>query len=116
MKIPTLVINDTYNDDWIKNVDPEMARQELEIHAALAKKYTETLKGGPGSGNFGHAGIPGHHGGSAPGKGSVDAITTTGVDLNGVKVFDSVWGLYDADKETFKNEAYWIDKWGDLRR
>lgn len=26
-------------------------------------------KGGPGSGNFGHAGIPGHHGGSAPGKG-----------------------------------------------
>lgn len=28
-----------------------------------------TTKGGPGSGNHGHAGIPGHHGGSAPGGG-----------------------------------------------
>lgn len=29
----------------------------------------ENLKGGSGSGNFGHAGVPGHQGGSAPGGG-----------------------------------------------
>jgi len=28
------------------------------------------VKGGPGSGNFDHAGIPGHRGGSAPAKGT----------------------------------------------
>jgi hypothetical protein len=32
----------------------------------------ETQKGGPGSGNFGHQGIPGHWGGSQPKKGKVE--------------------------------------------
>ncbi|MCK9600148.1 MAG: hypothetical protein M0R06_13980, partial [Sphaerochaeta sp.] len=36
--------------------------REAELRANLA----EVLKGGPGSGHHGHAGIPGHHGGSLP--------------------------------------------------
>ena len=33
------------------------------------------LKGGPGSGNIGHAGIPGHQGGSAPASRRGSAVT-----------------------------------------
>lgn len=37
--------------------------------AAQAQLHNHVKKGGPGSGNFGHAGVPGQHGGSAPGDG-----------------------------------------------
>jgi tRNA nucleotidyltransferase (CCA-adding enzyme) len=43
---------------------------EIILNNAIADKL-QRLKGGAGSGNFGHAGIPGHHGGSAPVGGSV---------------------------------------------
>lgn len=38
------------------------------------------LKGGPGSGNHGHRGIPGHHGGSAPGNGRKTPAPATATD------------------------------------
>ncbi len=41
---------------------------------ALIKDLTaEILEGGPGSGNFGHKGRPGHRGGSAAGGGGISA-------------------------------------------
>ena len=41
-----------------------------QIREQLAKEIINTLfEGGPGSGNFGHAGIPGVQGGSQPTKG-----------------------------------------------
>jgi len=33
-------------------------------------------KGGPGSGHWGHSGIPGHHGGSAPSKGKAGKVSS----------------------------------------
>jgi len=40
----------------------------------------ETIKGGPGSGNFGHAGIHGHLGGSAPSKGGIPGAQEEAMD------------------------------------
>lgn len=45
-----------------KGLDADNAERLLNAHA-------EEQDGGPGSGNFGHAGRPGKRGGSAPGKG-----------------------------------------------
>jgi hypothetical protein len=55
-------IQDPVNANWIHYV-PDVADRDAEITA------TESIvqKGGPGSGNFGHAGRPGEEGGSAPG-------------------------------------------------
>ena len=39
------------------------------------------VKGGPGSGNFGHAGRPGQVGGSAPGEG-VEVVRVPGQDFD----------------------------------
>jgi hypothetical protein len=51
------------------------------LHTALVE-FNKSLKGGPGSGNFGHAGRPGEVGGSAPGGGGggVAAGTTTAAE------------------------------------
>jgi len=47
---------------------------DLPLAPSLAAKYVAVVRarllGGPGSGNFGHAGIPGQQGGSAPSDGS----------------------------------------------
>lgn len=57
--------------DWI-DIDPEtgeeyiMAEVEVEEEAALLLSLSQ--RGGPGSGHHGHAGIPGHQGGSLPGE------------------------------------------------
>jgi len=42
---------------------------ELELHIINTELKTNRELGGEGSGNFGHAGIPGEQGGSAPGGG-----------------------------------------------
>ncbi len=42
---------------------------KLQTEIVELKKSVEMLKGGPGSGNFDHAGIPGQVGGSAGGRG-----------------------------------------------
>lgn len=64
------VYNDTTEkDDWMKALPP--SADELRI---LEMATTETTKGGPGSGNFGHSGIPGHHGGSQAGKGGKSPV------------------------------------------
>lgn len=46
---------------------------------AVGRKGGVRYKGGPGSGNFGHAGIPGHLGGSAEGEGA-DSYAATIAD------------------------------------
>lgn len=50
------------------------AHYNKTARAARLKAIVEALKGGPGSGNFGHAGRPGLRGGSSPGgsKGASD--------------------------------------------
>ena len=53
--------------DVIINVDPTKGTVTYEV--PLPANLTAALKGGPGSGNFGHAGRPGQRGGSAPGSG-----------------------------------------------
>lgn len=45
---------------------PKMARSTPSLAGTLQKALAQSLKGGPGSGNFEHAGIMGHLGGSAP--------------------------------------------------
>lgn len=82
----TIDATDLINSDWIK-FTPE---HESEVRVAhnvgksfkdippvknvktfnpFLKAFVKTLKGGPGSGNHGHAGRPGKVGGSAPSKG-----------------------------------------------
>lgn len=63
--LPDIVIESIENDDWMKAL-PHY-KDELELHRLLAEKYDESLssKGGPGSGNYGHAGRPGLQGGSS---------------------------------------------------
>jgi hypothetical protein len=63
-------MSDHYNEfvDWI---DPRMKEKKSEAEAKPAVEEESTEKGGPGSGNFGHQGIPGHWGGSQPKKGKI---------------------------------------------
>jgi hypothetical protein len=49
---------------------PEDTREQ----PTKARKIITVVKGGPGSGNFGHAGRPGEEGGSAPGDGGSAAV------------------------------------------
>lgn len=66
-----------YADFWGNDIDsPEDNAWAEEANIILAqrsklKMLTRALKGGAGSGNFGHQGIPGHVGGSASGGGRV---------------------------------------------
>lgn len=50
-------------------------------------KVIRKTKGGPGSGNWGHAGIPGHRGGSAPSKGSMHNLHG-GTDIGNIAYID----------------------------
>jgi hypothetical protein len=68
-----VVIDNEIDDDWIKSLPGY--KDEIAIHRAIAKKLDDArdstpieLKGGPGSGNFGHAGRPGKVGGSTTGN------------------------------------------------
>ncbi len=61
---------------------PGQQVQRLKLSESIADECSETLfEGGPGSGNFGHKGRPGHRGGSLPGSvtsahGNVHASST----------------------------------------
>ena len=48
------------------DIDPTEPDAALRIHAALQRFAGSPVKGGPGSGHFGHRGRPGERGGSAP--------------------------------------------------
>jgi hypothetical protein len=64
--IKTLYLSDSFvNEDWIKFI--------------FDGSKEESTKGGPGSGNFGHAGRPGHVGGSLPNSGINRATSVFGV-------------------------------------
>lgn len=56
------------------------------------KKLLVAVKGGPGSGNWGHAGRPGMRGGSSGTRGAGGAVATAG------------GGKVETDKEKFKRE------------
>lgn len=72
---PVIVINSEENDDWIRSA-PGYHEREDRIYNRLKKRYetgsevqkelAQALKGGAGSGNYGHAGRVGKIGGSQP--------------------------------------------------
>lgn len=43
-KLTRIVIDSVEKDDWIKHANPKAAREELEIHERLAKKYAAKKK------------------------------------------------------------------------
>lgn len=62
------------------------------------RKIINVLKGGPGSGNFGHAGRPGEQGGSSSGGGDVDYPDLDDIPTNeGIEAAEENWagGLAD---------------------
>ena len=59
----TITINNELNDDWIRNV--EGYDDDKITKKAFKKPIKVHLKGGPGSGDFGHRGRPGQIGGSS---------------------------------------------------
>ena len=92
--------------EGLKNVQRFVKRQ------LAAAPLSDNLDGGPGSGNFGHAGRPGKRGGSASGGGA--AYSYAGVDLNDpgnkyllkkLPVKDGVKSLEDAVKEARAKNA-----------
>lgn len=60
-----LVNNSVDSDDWMKTLPGYRSERKI-IQERLLNE--ESLKGGPGSGNYGHAGRPGKWGGSLPTK------------------------------------------------
>lgn len=58
---------------WLTGLDGGIARSQREGQVPLSVPKKRTL-GGPGSGNFGHAGRPGEVGGSAPSSGGVSPV------------------------------------------
>lgn len=56
----------------IKSIYNRGTYQDDEL---LKERTSRTTKGGPGSGNFGHSGIPGHWGGSAPASGALAGLS-----------------------------------------
>lgn len=86
-----------------------MTRQDLIIHLAqeydLDISYMAYLNGGPGSGNFGHAGIPGQRGGSAPGTANsliqkTDIVKRKMVEIDETEPYDAA--AYEAWHEKSK--------------
>lgn len=79
-----------------------------------AHEEYQSLKGGAGSGNFGHTGVPGHVGGSAPGGGhgsasggetSIPAGGRSTPHPKGLSIkFDEVPGYHRLASDT--NEAF----------
>jgi hypothetical protein len=88
--LPTISTANAENDDWMQKSNPEAYKRELAIHDELARRYAAEKKKQSngegrsvpkvsvsfrkklhemGQGNFGHAGIPGHRGGSSSRKG-----------------------------------------------
>jgi len=63
------------------------------------KKLIFRLKGGEGSGNAGHAGIPGHQGGSMP-KGSSGGFVPLAVSGNKTVLHKAPMGKHSANIET----------------
>lgn len=82
-----------------KPMPPEMVEQQGKL-----KEAAEAMgKGGPGSGNYGHAGIPGQVGGSAPGGGGGSggvAYTVTDKDLRKA----------ETAKRTYEEKERWIEE------
>lgn len=77
--------------------DAEVSFISLVRHGANRMPFrvmkADVEKGGPGSGHFGHAGIPGHRGGSAPGDGEggadadVDTTSESAVEMSLISDF-----------------------------
>lgn len=56
-------------------------------------KHTLRVKGGPGSGHYGHVGIPGHQGGSAPRHGVAEVAPRTYVRSEAMEAHRDIWRL-----------------------
>lgn len=54
-----------YDDDWTIDVTEDIVKDSEANLIEILTKSSKSLNGGRGSGNFGHAGIPGKRGGSA---------------------------------------------------
>lgn len=109
---PPVDLADAVNDDWLKKADPEQAEKEREIFNKFRNEGgggdgldgSDPFElGGPGSGNWGHAGRPGVVGGSAP-KGGAGA----GVDKYGIDEARRAWV-----KSLTEPERYALRLWGE---
>lgn len=86
-------------DDIDSDIDDEWQQFMHDLFPELAGKEPTEEKGGPGSGDFGHAGRPGKVGGSASGKSSgstseeafafVKRLTLTGGDIGNIELSDA---------------------------
>jgi hypothetical protein len=81
--------------------------------------FAATTKGGPGSGNFGHAGRPGKWGGSAPKGGGETGANPFGWDDMGVDVDPRHYSTktfldFDTMNDKTNAKGYWIDTKGKL--
>lgn len=89
-------IKSVFNQGTFNPHDPNILKEAL----------ISRLKGGKGSGNFGHAGRPGHVGGSAPGKQLMVAGTFGDADLDrlGYMPPDSQSQMGRADGVTYRQQ------------
>lgn len=77
-------------------------------NAAMTEAWIEiAVEGGPGSGNWGHAGIPGNVGGSAARSGPVIAQATPSEKVRKARTaFNNIWVSPHAKKRTAERRKY----------
>lgn len=107
------IVEDRNNADWLIRLQ-EQASDEEGRPTDLELSYGEEVKGGAGSGNFGHAGRPGARGGSAGGGASgltskyVQGRELTPEDAPEVAAFfsDQNWsGSFGDDDKNITNDV-----------
>lgn len=95
-------------------IDRHFSADEFDRFASLDDEYHARLKGGPGSGNFAHAGRPGRVGGSGPGKGwsagklSAEDVSRLGrIGYKEAESYDKA-GIVDSDGYVEKPQTFAI--------
>lgn len=94
----------------IQDVDTDLDREWYEMMKGVLApeifRETETTKGGPGSGNFGHSGRPGKVGGSGPSKGTkFRASAETSTRAVWLGDFDSFEAAQEGGKREFEKRG-----------
>lgn len=99
-----------FTDDFF-NISPDYLRLVGEIAGEKRKELNLalTLKGGKGSGNWGHQGLAGVHGGSSPTKSTKFQPNTNPIDLQ-----PYVNELYERDAPTYQSPTVALGRQGNV--
>lgn len=97
------------SEDFIKVLPAKKKEAGTDDADEVQHIFEEIVgKGGPGSGNFGHAGRPGERGGSAPGEGGGGGEGDSGGEVFHGKPFDpdggDTMGMYRRDDGSWTDE------------